>query len=168
MSVAARLLVESSLYLVVRIPPVHAARHSRVAVRRLEACSLRDARRRVCQDVAAAGEVTIRVRIEVSDHGKSNVGEHAVLDEDLRAHAAVDARGGEIGEHAVVDVTGAEAERWGTRVHVAPEVVVICNAQVTGILGRVRVTVTNERALSGRMSPGFSLPWYDNEPSSGR
>ena len=156
MSVAARLLVESSLYLAVSILSVHAAKHSRVAVRRLEACSLRDARRRVRQDVAAAGEVTIRVRIEVSDHSKSNVGEHAVLDEDLRAHAAVDARGGEIGEHAVVDVTGAEAERWGTRVHVAPEVVMVCNAQVAGVLGRVGVTVTNERALSSTSETKFT------------
>ena len=116
-----------------------------------------DARRRVRQDVTGASEVTIRVRIEISDHGKNNVGEDAVLDEDLRAHAAVDARGREVGEHAVVDVAGAKAERRGTRIHVAPEVVVICNAQVAGILGRVRVTVTNERALSGRVSPGFSL-----------
>jgi len=144
------LLVESSLYLAVSVLFVNAAKHSRVAVRRLEACSLRDARRRVRQNIAGAGEVAVRVRIEISNQSEHNIGEDAVLDEDLRAHAAVDARGRNVGENAVVDVAGAEAERRGTRVHVAPEVVVIRDAKVAGILTRVGVTVTNERALSSR------------------
>jgi hypothetical protein len=64
----------------------------------------------------------------------------------LGALAGVDAVG-DVQVVVVVDVASAEAERRSTRVEVVPEVVVLGDEQVTGVLGAVAVGVSDQGGL---------------------
>jgi hypothetical protein len=68
------------------------------------------------------------------------------LDEHLGAVAGVDAVGDAL-EVAVVDVAGAEADRRGARVDVAPVVVGVGDAQVALVFGAVVVAVAYQRGF---------------------
>lgn len=70
----------------------------------------------------------------------------SALNKDLSSITCVDTIGN-VQEVAVKDVAGTKAEGWGTGVDVAPVVVIVGDAQVTGILGTVAVRVADERSL---------------------
>lgn len=68
------------------------------------------------------------------------------LNQKLSTVAGVDSVA-DIQEVAVIDVTGAKAERRSARVDVVPVVVVLSDMEVAGVLGAVAVRVSNKRCL---------------------
>ena len=69
------------------------------------------------------------------------------LDEDLCAETGVDGRVDEVLVEVVVDMGGAEADGRAAGVDVGPAVVGVGDGQVAGVLARVGVGVSDERAL---------------------
>jgi hypothetical protein len=70
--------------------------NSRVTIRRRQAPGLSDPRGRVCEHVVPLNGIPFIVRVKVGDNGKLDAVEVIVLDEDLGAHAGVDAGGGAV------------------------------------------------------------------------
>lgn len=96
--------------------------------------------------VAAGDGVAILLGVD-GDEGLDDVVEDVVLDEDLGAHAGVDAGDGDILEVVVDDVDGAEADERAARADVAPVVVVVGDVQLARVLVGVGVGVADERVL---------------------
>lgn len=104
---------------------------------------------------ACLGSVRSTTEVIVSGNSIAGIGgveglagsnESVGLNKDLGTVTGVDAVVDGI-EVAVVDVTCAEADRWGARVDVVPVVVVLGNVEVTGVLSAVAVRVTNQGGL---------------------
>lgn len=96
--------------------------------------------------VAASDGVAILIGVD-RDKGLDDVVEDVVLDEDLGAHAGVDAGDGDVLEIVVDDVDGAEADEGAAGADVAPVVVVVGDVQLARVLVGVGVGVADERVL---------------------
>lgn len=118
-----------------------------VAIWWRERTSLGDVSRATHEDVVLRHGITLFVAIQVCRDSKLGVGEVALLDKDLGAHARVDSGGWVVLETRTVDVAGTESDGWQARVDVAKVVVVEGDAEVAGVLGAVVVGVTDERCL---------------------
>lgn len=116
----------------------------RVAIRRRERARLRDPGIAVDVQVVLLDDVSFLVAVEVGDDGEFGAGEGRLLDEDLGAHAAVDARRRVVLEARAIDVPGPEPDRRQTAVDVRPVVVVVCYVQLTRVLAAVAVAVADQ------------------------
>ena len=117
-----------------------------VLVARCERALLGDLGRAVAEAVVLLGSKARLVRVKVCDDSLCRVCKRRRLDEDLGAHARVDARNAPVVARAV-DVRRSEADRGQARVAVLEVVVVVRHAELALVLRSVAVRVADERDL---------------------
>lgn len=110
------------------------------------------------KNVSNVLDVTLGIRVQISNHGQLNVQEVVVLHASNSAHARVDTGSWDVLIAVGVDVSGSESERWKTGVDVGEVVVVVGDVELASVLRSVGVGVTDERALPvvGELVPGDS------------
>ncbi len=94
--------------------------YSLVVVRNGQRSVLGDPCVGIREDIVSFYREAVVIGIQVGHDSQSDVGEDVAFDEDLGAHAAVDAGGGDVGEDAVVDVPRPETKGGQAGVDIVP------------------------------------------------